>query len=70
MIYEILDHDDVNLSVDIAEYIVGLLVSMAITTHSWVTAGMTLFATLAFGYHFNSALHSDVDTIVEKLFNK
>ena len=70
IIYEILDHDDVNLSVDIAEYLVGLLATMALVSESIVTACMTVFAAIAFAYHFHETSQSGEQTIVEKLFNK
>lgn len=70
IIYEILDHDDVNLSVDLAEYLVGLLAAMSITTKSWVTATLTLFAAAAFAYHFHVSSENEERTIVEVIFNK
>ena len=70
IIYEILDHDDVNLSVDIAEYLVGLLVALSFTSKSWITAGVAVFAAVAFSYHFNDTLHSGERTLVQIIFNK
>ena len=70
IIYEILDHDDINLSVDIAEYLIGLLAAISITSKSLVTAGMTLFAATAFAYHFHHTSQSGNKTIVEIIFNK
>ena len=70
IIYEILDHDDINLSVDLAEYIVGLLGAITITSPSFFTGSITIFVCMAFVYHFNDKIHSGEKTIVEFLFNK
>lgn len=70
IIYEILDHDDINLSVDIAEYLVGLLAAMAVASKSLVTAGMTIFAATAFAYHFHHTSQYDKRTVVQIIFNK
>ena len=66
-IYQILDYDDVNLSVDIAEYLIGLMAAMALTSSSWMTAGLTFFAATAFAYHFHA---SGEKTTVQQMFKK
>jgi hypothetical protein len=70
IIYEILDHDDVNLSVDIAEYLIGLMAAMAITSSSWMTAGLIIMAAAAFAYHFHASSVSGEKTIVQQILNK
>ena len=70
IIYEILDHDDVNLSVDLAEYMIGLMAALSFTTQSWILSILSLAVTLAFFSHFSDTVRTNEKTWAQILFNK
>ena len=70
IIYEILDHDDINLSVDLAEYIIALMATLTLLSKSWWIAILSLAVTVAFTYHFSDTITTGKKTWLEILFNK